>query len=54
MSSLLSLPDISKWKTNNIINMSYLFYDCQKLLSLPDISKWDINNVNDIIYMFSG
>ena len=24
-SSLLSLPDISKWNTNNVIKMSYMF-----------------------------
>ena len=24
-SSLLSIPDISKWNTSNVINMSYLF-----------------------------
>ena len=26
--SLLSLPDISKWNTTNIINMSYMFFGC--------------------------
>ena len=37
--SLLSLPNISKWNTNNIINMSNVFSDCESLFSLPDISK---------------
>ena len=32
-SSLLSLPDISKWNTSNITNMSYMFYHCETLLS---------------------
>ena len=36
--SLLSLPDISKWNTSNVINMSYLFSHCKLILSLPDIS----------------
>ena len=41
-SSLISLPDISKWNTNNIIDMSGIFggdclCGCSSLLSLPDI-----------------
>ena len=38
-SSLSSLPDISKWNTNNATNMSSMFYECFSLLSLPDILK---------------
>ena len=45
-SSLKSLPDISKWNTNNVTDMSCLFYKCSSLKSLPDISKWNTNNVN--------
>ena len=45
-SSLSSLPDISKWNINNMINMNYMFFGCSSLSSLPDISKWNINNVN--------
>ena len=41
--SLQSLPDISKWNTENVTNMSYMFYDCSSLQSLPDISKWKLN-----------
>jgi len=52
--SLKSLPDISLWNTNYIIDMSYMFYNCESLLSLPDISKWNINNVFNISYMFSN
>ena len=44
-SSLKSLPDISKWNTNNVNNMSYLFYECKSLEYLDDISKWNISNV---------
>ena len=50
--SLPSLPDISKWNTNKVINMSYMFYNCSSLLLLPDISKWNTNNVTDMSYMF--
>ena len=31
-SSLSSLPDISKWNTNNITNIVYMFYGCSKNL----------------------
>ena len=26
---------------NNIINASYMFFECSSLISLPDISKWN-------------
>ena len=39
--SLISLPDISKWNTKNVENMSSIFYKCYSLISLPDISKWE-------------
>ena len=51
-SSLSSLPDISKWNTNNVTDMSYLFYNCSLLSSLPDISKWNTNNVIDMNCLF--
>ena len=53
-SSLSSLPDISKWNTNNVTNMSYMFRSCSSLSSLPDISKWNTNNVNNMSSMFAG
>ena len=36
-SSLSSLPDISKWNTNNAKNMEHMLRGCTSLLSLPDI-----------------
>ena len=36
-SSLESLPDISKWNTNNVTNMCGIFAKCSSLKSLPDI-----------------
>ena len=53
-SSLLSLPDISKWNTINIKYMSFMFRECSSLSSSPDISKWNINNVKDMKDMFDG
>jgi len=35
---LVSLPDISKWNSSNVNNMSGLFCKCNSLISLPDIS----------------
>ena len=50
---LNSLPDISKWDTNKVTDMSYMFYGCSSLSSLPDISKWDTKNVTNMSYIFS-
>ena len=47
-SSLSSLPDISKWNTNNVTDMSWMFLGCPSLSSLPDISKWTTKNVKDM------
>jgi len=44
-SSLLFLPDISKWNTNNVKYMDEMFDGCSSLMFLPDISKWDISSV---------
>ena len=51
--SLSSLPEISKWNTSNVTNMSYMFYNCTSLSSLPDISKWNTRNVKDKNNIFS-
>ena len=51
-SSLLSIPDISKWNIKRINNMEKLFYRCLKLINLPDIFKWDIDNVKNMNSMF--
>ena len=51
--SLSLLPDISKWNTNNITDMSYMFVNCKSLSSLPDISKWNTNNVKNMSNIFS-
>ena len=47
-----SIPDISRWNTSKVNNMSYMFNYCKKLKSLPDISKWDTSNVTDMRGMF--
>ena len=53
-SSLLSIPDISKWNTSNIINMSYLFGKCEKIENIPDISNWNTSNVKYMQGIFMG
>ena len=42
----------SKWNTNNVTNMSFMFHGCKSLISLPDISKWKTNNVSNMNLMF--
>ena len=53
ISSLISLPDISKWKTSKTKNMSFMFSGCDSLKSLPDISKWQTKNVHEMAGMFA-
>ena len=43
--SLISLPDISKWETKNVISMVSIFEECSSLVSLPDITRWDTQKV---------
>ena len=52
-SSLLYLPDISKWNTSNVINMNNMFSQCSRLKKVPDITVWNVSNVTDFAYMFS-
>ena len=43
--SLISLPDLSKWDTKKLINISEIFNGCSSLISLPNISNWNKNNL---------
>ena len=42
-SSLISIPDISRWKVENAKFVGNLFSECSSLISIPDISKWNTN-----------
>ena len=53
-SKLEKLPDLSKWKTDKVTEMTYMFYRCKSLKSLPDISGWNTKNVRDMLYMFGS
>ena len=53
-SSLISLPDLSKWNTENVTNMSNLFNGCKSLKSIPDLSKWNTKNVTNMSNLFNG
>ena len=52
--SLSSLPNISNWNTNKVIDMSHLFDNCSSLLTLPDLSKWNTSNVTNMSYFFNN
>jgi surface protein len=51
---LYSLPDISKWNTNNATCMNGMFFECYILISLHGISKWITYNDTNMSYMFVG
>ena len=52
--SLISLPDISKWNTINVTNIGSLFNQCKYLTLLPDISKWNTSNIINMREIFNG
>ena len=52
--SLISLPNISKWDTKNVIDMRFMFNNCSSLISFPDISKWELNKNLKKDKMFVG
>ena len=50
---LISLEDISNWKTNNVTNFSHAFHGCTSLDKLPKkISQWNTSKVKDMSYLF--
>ena len=51
-SSLISLPDISRWDTYIVNDMSFTFSECSSLISLSGISKRNTGNVNDMRLIF--
>ena len=48
-SSLVCLPDISRWNIKNVISVKNLFFNCHYLQCLPDLSKWNLfgNNIDE-------
>ena len=56
-SSLLFLPDISKWDTSNLCSIADMFFGCSSLSNLPDISKWNddkITSMSNMLYQCSN
>ena len=45
------LKQKNNWNTSNVINMSYMFYNCKSLREL-NISQFDTSKVIDMSYMF--
>ena len=49
---VLSIPDISKWDTTKVFDISEMFTNCIELTSLPDLSKWNTNSLQDAYGLF--
>ena len=47
--SLISLPDISKWNTSNVINMSEMLRECFSLISLQNTSERNTDKISNRI-----
>ena len=43
---------VSKWQTNNIIDISSLFDGCISLFKIPDISKWNVDKLKSMDFLF--
>ena len=52
--SLYKIPDLSKWNTQNVTDMSYMFSGCLNLEYIPNISKWNTKNVTNLSFMFAN
>ena len=50
---LTNIEGIENLNTENVIDMSYMFYGCSALTTL-DVSKFDTKNVTNMRYMFSS
>ena len=53
-SSLVTLPDLSLWDTNQITDMNNIFCGCSSLEYLPDISNWNTYKVTNMSNIFCG
>ena len=53
-SSLKELPDISKWKTEKVNDMTGMFENCISLKKMPNIEKWNVSNVKKINSIFNN
>lgn len=53
LENLTEIGGIENLNTENVTEMSYMFYGCAGLTSL-DVSKFDTKNVKDMSYMFYG
>ena len=48
------LPDISKWNTEKVTNLSYMFCNCSSLKFITNIDIWNTSKVTNMSYMFYG
>ena len=53
-SSLLSLPDISKWNINNVNDIKCMFSGCSSLSNLNGIHKWNTTNITNMECLLEG
>ena len=50
---LKTIPNISKWKINNIKSLYCCFFECESIREFPDLSLWKTDNIIDISFLFS-
>ena len=46
--------DVLNWKTNNILNINFIFNNCRNLLYIPDIYHWKTEEIKDMNNIFDN
>ena len=46
--------EIKLEEISDITDISYMFFNCDRLLSITDIFMWDTSNINNMEYLFYG
>ena len=52
--SLISLPNISRWDTDNVFDFTDIFCDCKNLKFLPDLSRWNLERSENLFNIFGN
>ena len=40
------------WDISNVINISFMFYNCNRIKTMIDISKWNTSKITDMSGLF--
>ena len=52
--SIRELRDIDTFDVSNVTDMSFMFYDMERILNFKGLSSWNTSKVNNMRYMFAN